>query len=639
LLTTLQTVRQFAWPRAWGVRPSDQRLAREIVQRQAEAGRWPDRQLPAALDELRRQVQRGASCRDPGVMGATFTLVAEATGRVLAVRLYDVQLLAGLALAQGAIAEMATGEGKTLAAALPAALYALAGRGVHVVTPNSYLAARDYQLLEPVWRLLGVSAGLLREGATPQEKQAAYACDVTYGTGYEFGFDYLRDQLAALRAFRPALGQRYRQQLQGRPAATPGTLQRGHAVAIIDEIDSVLLDEAGLPLVLSDRCGEEDAAGPAYAEAQRLCSRLAPGQDFVIRQETRSLALTEQGVAHIHPGGAGPLPPLKRPWSVYVQQALAARWLFKRDVDYLVKDGKLQMVDEFTGRVHADRFWRDGLHQALEVKEGLAPSAEFATAARISRQRYFRLYATLCGMTGTASGSQREFWRLYRFPVVVIPLQKACRRALLPTRYFVDGPSKWRAVVAAVRAIHATGRPLLIGSRTIENSQELARRLAAEGIPHQLLNGKQDQDEAAIVAGAGQMRAVTIATNMAGRGTDIQLGRGVAQLGGLHVIGVERHESARIDRQLLGRAGRQGDPGSGQFFVSAEDSLIGRFAPALQQAMRSMGAGDGEIHADLGRELAAAQRRAEKAGYLARCRLLAHDHWLDQWLAALAKDR
>jgi preprotein translocase subunit SecA len=334
-----------------------------------------------------------------------------------------------------------------------------------------------------------------------------------------------------------------------------------------------------------------------------------------------------------------PQSPLKRPWSAYVEQALVARQLYQRNVDYLVRDGSVQMVDEFTGRIFPDRLWRDGLHQALEVKEGLAASAELSTAVRIARQRYFCLYQTLCGMTGTASDSQREFWRLYRFPVVVIPLQHPNRRLLLPTRFFVDATAKWRAVVADVKAIHAMGRPILIGSRTIENSQHLAERLGAEGIAYRLLNGMQDQDEATLISQAGQAQAVTIATNMAGRGTDIRLSAGVAELGGLHVIGVEQHESARIDRQLLGRAGRQGDPGSGQFFVSADDSLVRRFAPTLGRAMASMPRRDGEILTDLSREVAAAQQRAEKAAYQVRRRLLAHDRWIDQWLEAMVKDR
>jgi preprotein translocase subunit SecA len=635
-LTPLQSLWQWMHPQSSAVKAADWRAVEMIHEHAARYRRASDRQLPGYLEALRQQVRVGHDAGNHEILLPIFALVCEAVRRVVGLRLYDVQLLGGLALARGAIAEMGTGEGKTLAAALPALAFSLSGRGVHVVTPNGYLAQRDHQLLQPVFALLGISTGLLRENA-PAEKQAAYACDITYGTGYEFGFDYLRDQLQTMRRPPPSLGEAFRRQLQGHRQSPPVALQRGHAAAIVDEIDSVLLDEACLPLVLSDLPETDPPDALAYQAADRLCGQLCEGEDFVLDERSRTVTLTQQGLSRSEAAGTTAGLSLRRPWTVYVRQSLHAHRTHRRDVDYVVRDGKVQMVDEFTGRIHPDRYWRDGMQQALEVKEQLSLSPELATAARISRQRYFRLYHTLCGMTGTAAGNERELWTLYRMPVVVVPPQRPSRRTVLPTRFFTDAASKWQAVVAAVRALHRTTRPVLIGSRTIENSELLSRLLAAEGTTHLLLNGKQDRNEAEIVARAGQPGAVTVATNMAGRGTDIALGPGVAERGGLHVLGVELHESARIDRQLLGRAGRQGDPGSGQFYVSADDALLVRFAPALRCSMQALPHDDGEIRSDLSPAIAAVQKKAEQAGRQQRRLLLAHDHWLDDWLSTLVK--
>ena len=463
--------------------------------------------------------------------------------------------------------------------------------------------------------MLGATAGLVPESADADQKRAAYACDITYATGYELGFDYLRDRLRAMHAPRPQLGQRQRELLRGATPTTAPSIQPRRACAIIDEIDAVLIDEACLPLVLSDAANPRSSLAATYIEAGRVCSSLRPGEDYLVDAAAKRVTLTSHCLQNIYADFSGRLRlDLQRPWAQYVEQAVAARVLHEREVDYVVRDGKILLVDEFTGRIFPDRSWQDGLHQAVEAKEGLLPSGELKTAARISRQRYFRLYKVICGMTGTATGSERELWRLYHLPVVTIPLHKPCRREALPTRFFRDAESKWRAIAQEVSEIHRTGRPVLIGSRTIENSELLARRLQAEGVPFHLLNGKQDRQEADIVAVAGHRGAVTIATNMAGRGTDIRLGPGVAELGGLHVVGVECHESQRIDRQLVGRSGRQGDPGSGRFFVSADDSLICRFGPALQHRMQRMSHDGGELRRDLTRQVAAGTTRRGSRG-------------------------
>jgi preprotein translocase subunit SecA len=622
-------LRQRLWPKAREFRTEAQI---ERVWKQSEKlRRWPDRELAAQAQTLRMAVQSGTADE---MVAPAFALACEAMRRVLGISPYDVQLVAGLALARGSIAEMQTGEGKTLAAALAAFHYSLAGEGVHVATTNAYLAQRDREQLAPVFRLLGATCGLNREQAPPAEKQAAYGCDITYGTGYEFGFDYLRDQLGRLKRSTPELGRRYLDRLRG-VAAPPAPIQRGHAVAIIDEVDSVLLDEACMPLVLS-AAGSGQADPRPFEEARRLAESLVAERDYHLDPVARQVWLTPQGLASVHARPARCTAQLARAWPEYVTCALRARWLLNRDVDYIVTDGRVVLVDELTGRAFAERTWRDGLHQAVEAKEGLAIRGECATAARISRQRYFRLYRRICGLTGTAAGSEREFWRLYRLPVCVVPLRCPSRRTILPERFFGSFEAKLRAILNEIESMHRTGRPVLVGARTIETSEHIARRLSQRGLDCSLLNGRQDQDEADLVARAGRPRAITIATNMAGRGTDIRLAPGVAELGGLHLIGVEHNASARIDRQLMGRVARQGEPGSCRFFTSAEDALIGRFAPELRSDMQTSAGEDGELTHDHSRQLAAAQRRAESAAYAERRRLLSYDHWLEDLLSHLA---
>ena len=596
-----------------------------------------DGQLTAEVGKLAATLQAQPTVCSADQMVEAFAMAYEAVRRVVGVELYDQQITSGMLLCRGMIAEMATGEGKTLCAALPAIFYALRGQSVHVATPNAYLAGRDCESLTPVYRLLNCSVGLLKENASEAEKRAVYACDIVYGTGYEFGFDYLREQLAGITQSRGTLGRHYRDVLQGAAALQSGFHAR-RGVAIIDEIDSVMIDEACIPLIISEGGSPADNDNNLYAEALRVAERLREGPDYLIDRECHSVTLTKSGKLRSHTEAAGQSPGgLQRSWAIYIEQALQALLLLTKDVDYVSDDGKIVMVDGSTGRLCPDRNWSDGLHQILEAKENLSHSGELRTAARITRQRYFRMYDMLCGMTGTAMESRREFWNTYGLRVAQVPLRLPLQRTAMPVRYFADAASKWNAVVEEIGRVHATGRPVLIGSRTIENSETLAKRLDDAQIPYQLLNGKQTADEADVVSRAGHRDAVTIATNMAGRGTDIKLEPGVAQIGGMHLVAVEPNESLRVDRQLIGRVGRQGDPGSYQFFVSADDGLLLRFGPDLSSRMKSLPNVNGELAVDLARSVRAVQRRAEGEGYRQRKLLTAADRWRTNDLVNLVK--
>jgi preprotein translocase subunit SecA len=602
----------------------DAACIRRIRQRVDELRGESTAQLAGRASDLRGMARNSKPVASSELIEPAFALMCEAVRRGLGFELYDVQLKAGLAMAAGAVAEMQTGEGKTLSASLPAYWFSLFGKGVHIATPNAYLAERDARSLEAAFSLLGCTVGVLPERAAPELKRAAYACDITYATGYELGFDYLRDRLQGLSEGSLALGERHRRLLRGDTVEAP-RLQRGQSFAIVDEIDSVLIDEACTPLILAEASPELADDYQAHGHARRIAAELAAGRDYQIDWQTRQVSF-KKGVGSLCLPAGGV--PLFRPWADYVRQALFAEHLLARDVDYVVADGRVLLVDEFTGRIHQDRSWQDGLQQAVEAKEGLTLRAPQRTLARITRQRFFRQYQTICGMTGTAFTSRREFWRQYRLPVVPIPLAHPCRRVELPDRFFTTAETKLAAIVREVHSRHARGQPVLVGSRTIENSLRLAQLLSDTAIPFCLLNGRQDQAEAEIIARAGQPGAVTIATNMAGRGTDIRLAAGVAEDGGLHLIGMERHESQRIDRQLIGRVARQGDPGSCQFFLSAEDTLLRRFAPRRSQRMSCLPQHDGEILRDLSGDVRRAQRQAEALACHARRRLVLYDDWL-----------
>jgi preprotein translocase subunit SecA len=637
-------------PRAHKPRRCDRQLVRRINTHAAELTDLPDQRLADRTADLRELTDRGVPATDARVAVPAFALVTEATRRTLGMSPYDVQLLAGIALAAGAVAEMQTGEGKTLTSTLPAALHAITGEGVHVATVNRYLAERDYQLLQPVYERLGLTVGLAADGAPPDEKRAAYACDVTYATGYELGFDFLRDELVrrrlncrppgiglrdALRGNRTGGGDTIGEDTVGDNAVGDDTVQRGHALAIVDEVDSVLIDEANTPLILSGPAGGRTADTGAYLAAARIAEQLEPGQHFSIDPQTRQLRLNQAGADAVQ-SGRRPYRELARPWTVYIEQALRARHLFRRNVHYVVHDGEVRIVDEYTGRIFAERTWRDGLHQAVEAKEGVEISAEKRSLARIARQRCFQMYQRLCGMTGTAVGHERELQSVYRLPLVVIPLRKTSQRRELATRYFAGTEAKWDAIAREIADRHRRGQPVLVGTRTIANSLLLADKLKAAGLPFRVLNGVQDEDEAELIAGAGESGSVTIATNMAGRGTDIQPTPEALAAGGLHVIAAERHDSQRIDRQLVGRTARQGDPGTCRFYVSAEDELLQRYDPSLAEKMRKSVRPDGELTADFSAAIATLQRKAERDNYESRSRLMRQELWLNEVLNTVA---
>lgn len=608
----------------------DCELVRGIRESASDVRQLSDRELRGQVDLLREALAVGRSADAAEILVSGFSLVNEAARRTIGITYYDVQLLAGLALARGAVAEMQTGEGKTFVAALPAVVRALTGRGVHVVTSNAYLAGRDFQLLAPAYECLGISVGLLRENAGHEEKRKAYGCEITYGTGYEFGFDYLRDQVALRQTETCRLGDKLLGQLRGRSADGSRTVQRGLPFAIIDEVDHVLIDDASSPLVLSGSATTTAEDSQAHLVARHMIASLTERSDYELDAASRAVRLTAAGSRRIHADpDAIPLEVLLRPWSEYVEQALRAQTSYLRDVHYVVQDGRVRIVDESTGRIFSDRNWRQGLHQAIEAKENVAINSEKQPLARITRQRFFRLYECLCGMTGTATGSHREFWAFYRLPTVVIPLRKPCRRKVLPTRYFADPESKWSAISDELERVHRSGRPVLVGTRTIAASESLARRLDSKRLPYRILNGKQDADEAAVIARAGQAGSITIATNMAGRGTDVKLSAEVADGGGLHVMATERNESRRIDRQLVGRSARQGDPGSVQFFLSADDILIETHAPWLGRGMKRTADRNGEIMIDLGRNVRGIQHHAEREGFSRRRQLFHYDKHRD----------
>lgn len=576
----------------------------------------------------------------PDLVEEGFSLLREVSRRTTGLYHYPEQILGGLALVRGGVAEMATGEGKTLAVSLPAYLFSLEGKGVHVVTVNNYLAQRDYEFSKPIFDFLGVSIGLLPEGkkATPEGKREAYACDITYGVGYEFGFDYMRDQLVRMRHPGGGPGEDLRYAILGREKPQPAVCQRGLAFAIIDEVDSVLIDEAGSPLLISE-ASQEDSSDFPLNSARELARTLVEGEHFTLDRNRRRIELTLEGKREIfRDDSLIPWDLLRRPWEVYVNNALKAEFLFHRDEQYVVDDDKVIIVDEFTGRRFEDRTWREGQHQAVEAKEGITIRPESDSAASITRQRFFALYDTICGLTGTACESAGEFWRFFKMPVVPIPLNRPSRREILPERIFIDHPAMDEAIVADIAERHRRGQPVLVGTRTIRDSERLSALLEEAKIPHRILTAKQDAEEVEIIATAGQYGSVLIATNMAGRGTHIDLSPEAEAGGGLHVIAVERNESVRIDRQLIGRGARQGQPGSAQSYVSAEDYLLETYAPEVRNALRLEQADQrGELSRDLKRFFDRLQSEVERARYEGRLRMAERDEWLEETKESLAR--
>ena len=515
-----------------------------------------DDELRSMTAEFKQRLADGQTLDD--ILPEAFAVVREASKRVLEMRHFDVQLMGGIVLHQGRIAEMKTGEGKTLVATLPVYLNALSGKGVHVITVNDYLATRDSEWMGKVYEFLGLTVGLLVNGMNSAEKKEAYAADITYGTNNEYGFDYLRDNLVMNKDYK---------------------VQRNYNYAIVDEVDSILIDEARTPLIIS---GASESAKNLYKVVDMAVKRLKNEQDFTIEEKEKNAQLTEEGVTKVESIlGIESLYDNAEEKNIelqnHIKQALKANFIMKKDFDYVVNEGKVIIVDEFTGRLMFGRRYSEGLHQAIEAKENVKVEKESRTYAQITFQNYFRMYEKLAGMTGTAKTEEEEFQKIYGMDVVVIPTNKDLLREDHPDSIYRTEVGKYNAVVEEIEKRHSTGQPVLVGTISIEKSEYISDLLKKKGIPHQVLNAKYHEKEAEIVSQAGQKGMVTIATNMAGRGTDIVLGEGVCETGGLAIIGTERHESRRIDNQLRGRAGRQGDPGTSQFFISMEDELMRLF--------------------------------------------------------------
>lgn len=529
-------------------------LVEQINQLEPMIEKLSDDELKNKTLYFKGELANGKSVDDIKV--EAFAVVREASKRVLGLRHYDVQLIGGLVLNEGNIAEMPTGEGKTLVASLPSYLRALEGKGVHVITVNDYLATRDRNQIGKIHEFLGLTVGLNVPMMEANEKQAAYQADITYGIGTEFGFDYLRDNMVGSVAQR---------------------VQRPYHFAIIDEIDSVLIDEAKTPLIIA---GKMESSADLHFIAARLAKRFVKDVDYSFDEETKATSLTDTGINKVEKAfGVDNLYDLEHQTLYhYMIQAVRAHVMFERDVDYIVKDGKIMLVDMFTGRIMEGRTMSDGLHQALEAKEGVEVTEENKTQASITIQNYFRMYPMMSGMTGTAKTEESEFRHVYGMDVIQIPTNKPIIREDLDDLVFEKKDQKYTAVTKEVLKRHAKGQPVLIGTTSILQSEKVAEYLTAENLQFELLNAKTVEQEVRLISQAGQRGRITIATNMAGRGTDILLGEGVADLGGLHVIGTERHESRRVDNQLKGRAGRQGDLGSTQFFISVEDDMFRRFA-------------------------------------------------------------
>ncbi len=604
--------------------PTKKNLKRywEIVKRinalESAVSQLTDEQLKHKTVEFKERIANGEP--DKSVLPEAFAVVREVAKRTLNMRHFDVQLLGGIVLYNGAIAEMKTGEGKTLVATLPLYLNALHGKGGHLVTVNDYLAKRDSEWMGPIYNFLGLSVGLIQHDSDYADRKRAYAADITYGTNNEFGFDYLRDHMAV---------------------SPEEIVQRELYYAIVDEVDSILIDEARTPLIIS---GPSEESTDMYYQAARVAKRLVENEDFEGDEKLKTVTLTPQGVHKVEK--------LLHIDNLYderfvdvvkhINQALRARMYFKRDVDYIVKDGEVIIVDEFTGRLMFGRRYSDGLHQAIEAKENLVVKSESQTLATITFQNYFRMYKKLAGMTGTAYTEKEEFKEIYDLDVYVIPTNKPVIRIDHPDVIYKTENAKFKAIVNKIKELYKKGQPVLVGTRSIEKSERLSKMLKKEGIPHSVLNAKYHEKEAMIIKDAGQYKAVTIATNMAGRGVDIKLGKGVKELGGLFILGTERHEARRIDNQLRGRSGRQGDPGESQFYLSLEDELLRIFGgDSIKRILSTLKIPEDEPiqHKLLSRQIENAQKKVEAYNFSIRKNLLDYDNVLDKQREIIYKER
>lgn len=577
-----------------------------------------DEALQGKTAEFRERLEKGETLDD--LLPEAFATVREASKRVLNMRHFDVQLIGGMALHEGRIAEMKTGEGKTLVGTLPVYLNALLGKGVHVVTVNDYLAQRDSEQMGQIYNFLGMTVGVNLNGMEHVDKQDAYACDITYGTNNEFGFDYLRDNMVL-----------YKEQMVQRPLY----------FCIIDEVDSILIDEARTPLIIS---GQAQKSTELYYAADRFVKRLVAEEDYTVDIKVKAVSLTEKGVAKAEK--AFGIDNLYDHTNVtlnhHVVQALKANAIMRRDVDYVVDEDEVKIVDEFTGRLMAGRRYSDGLHQAIEAKEELEVQNESMTLATITFQNYFRMYQKLAGMTGTAKTEEEEFKKIYGLEVLQVPTNKPNQRKDMPDVVYKSEQGKFRAVVEGIVERHKKNQPVLVGTISIENSELLSDLLKRKGVKHKVLNAKFHAEEAEIISRAGEPGSVTIATNMAGRGTDILLGEGVSEVGGLHIIGTERHESRRIDNQLRGRAGRQGDPGSTQFYLSLGDELMRRFgADNVLNMMERLGfEEDQPIESKMiTKAIESAQKRVEGNNFDLRKVVLQYDDVMNQQRNIIYKQR
>ena len=577
-----------------------------------------DDQLKAKTAYFRDLLSKGQTLDQ--ILPEAFAVVREASKRVLKMRHFDVQMIGGIVLHEGKISEMGTGEGKTLVATLPVYLNALTGKGVHVVTVNDYLARRDREWMGPLYEFLGLTIGVIQHGVEPKDRQKAYQSDITYGTNNEFGFDFLRDNMVRRSEHR---------------------VQRELNFAIVDEVDSILIDEARTPLIIS---GPSDESTDKYVTIDRIIPSLVRSEDYEIEEKTRSVSLTDKGNQKIEKllNVENFYDPSNVELVHHVNQALRAHVLFKIDVDYVVKDGEVIIVDEFTGRLMPGRRFSDGLHQALEAKEKVKVEEENQTLATVTFQNYFRMYTKLAGMTGTALTEMQEFFQIYKLNVVSVPTNRPNIRKNFPDRVYRTEREKFGAVVSEIIECHKQGQPVLVGTVSIEKSEQLSSLLRRSGVLHKVLNAKYHEMEAEIIKQAGQRSAVTIATNMAGRGTDIVLGEGVQALGGLHVIGTERHEARRIDNQLRGRCGRQGDPGSSRFYLSMEDDLLRIFgSDRIAGLMQKLGMEEGQEieHPIISSAIENAQTRVEGRNFDIRKQLLEYDNVMNRQREVIYAER
>ncbi|MGC8716426.1 MAG: preprotein translocase subunit SecA, partial [bacterium] len=594
------------------------RIVEEINELESRVSILTDEELSVKTLEFKDRLNRGETLDD--IMVEAFAVVREVAKRKTNMRPFDVQLIGAIVLHEGKIAEMKTGEGKTLVATMPAYLNALTGRGVHIVTVNDYLAKRDRYWMGPIYESLGLKVGLLQHDSTTEERREAYNSDITYGTNTEFGFDYLRDNMAL---------------------SMEEVVQREFNYAIVDEVDSILIDEARTPLIIS---GMADKPTKLYYQFAQVARRLIKDTDYTVDEKLKNVVLTDVGARKVEKMlgieniyGEGDIDYLS-----YLVAALKAKELFKKDVEYIVNDGEVIIVDEFTGRLMYGRRYSDGIHQAIEAKEGLKIKQEAQTLATITLQNYFRMYKKLAGMTGTAATEADEFLKIYGLEVVVIPTNKPMIRIDYPDAVYKTEKAKFNAIIQEIVSHYKIGRPVLVGTRSVERSEMLSSMLKHLGIPHQVLNAKYHEKEAQIIAHAGEKGMVTIATNMAGRGVDIVLGEGVVELGGLHIIGTERHESRRIDNQLRGRAGRQGDPGSSRFYVSLEDELMRLFgSDRVKGIMDKLGIDENQPieHPMISKAIENAQKKVESYHFDIRKQLLEYDDVMETQRKVIYEER